>query len=653
MKMNRTTISVSISLFSSLILGSMLTQQVKADPTDQQPTTAVSPTNGDTVQNKNVENNLDSKPANVAPPADKATITQATAEQAPIQNPVTPQAEDDSENQTVTIECVDTEGNKLQTNPSTITEYNGSQIITGTIIDDFSNIAPDISGYTYTKNAQPFTVTSSNNVIKLIYTNDSLNYLAVNYTDTGTGADDEKGNIVYTDHLLGNNGDTVNIKDINGLDSHYEMSNSSNTGTYTIKSDKKSLPIYVDPAPYHGSVVQTTKSKIILNNNFTLKRGAQPIYSKIKLFSNDVANVDNLVASVVIGPVNVNQSWDSKRLVQAADSVPDLIKQLVPGPISDSQTGATEILTITYKSDIPAPANDKKVTATYQTSDGTSVGKPITLNNPTVSDGSDGSDVEASDLLTKSLPAGYEFVNADDPYTIDSVTDNNVALISKIQKTPQKPVTTGNSGNSNNNSGSSNHDTGEVTGIEENISTHPNLTAINVYDDNGNLTDETVAPNTDFSTDEKLQLDGKTYYRIAQNKWINADDIYIYYTDPTYVRTYFDSAKELVNSQDKTVSDRELATGSNWYSDRYTYLNDQKYYRVATNELVSAKDAFEYQPIDQIVQPNDNARLFDDRGNFVKAAPKVSLKTDKIATINGIKMYRVATNEWLPVNDVK
>jgi len=50
MKMNRTTISVSISLFSSLILGSMLTQQVKADPTDQQPTT-LADNNNNTIVN--------------------------------------------------------------------------------------------------------------------------------------------------------------------------------------------------------------------------------------------------------------------------------------------------------------------------------------------------------------------------------------------------------------------------------------------------------------------------------------------------------------------------------------------------------------------------------------------------------------------------
>jgi len=653
MKMNRTTISVSISLFSSLILGSMLTQQVKADPTDQQPTTAVSPTNGDTVQNKNVEGTSDSKPASVASQTNN-TITQASAVQATTQNPVTPQAEDDSENISITFEYVDTEGKELLPAQS-ITTYQDDQLYLYETIEDPSSFAPTIPGYTYAQNTQPITVTSSNNIVKLIYTNDSLNYLAVNYTDTGkgTGADTglppENDKIVYTDYLLGNSGDTVNIKDINDLNSHYEMSNSSNTGTYTIKSDKESLPIYVDPAPFHGSVVQTTKSKIILNNNFTLKRGAQPIYSKIKLFSYDVNKVENLVTSSVTGSVNFNKLWDSTALAQATNNFEidllDLIKVYVSTTISEDQTGATATFAITYKPNIPD--NDKTVTATYQTADGTSVGEPITLTNTT------GSDIEASDLLTQSLPTGYEFINTDDPYTIDSVTDDNVALISKIQKTPQKPVTPGNSGNSSNNSGSSDHDTGEVTGIEENISTHPNLTAINVYDDNGNLTDETVAPNTDFSTDEKLQLDGKTYYRIAQNKWVNADDIYIHYTDPTYVRTYNDSAKELVNSQDKTVSDRELAAGSNWYSDRYTYLNDQKYYRVATNELVSAKDAFEYQPINQVVQPSDNARLFDDRGNFVKSAPKVSLKTDKIATINGIKMYRVATNEWLPVNEVK
>lgn len=163
----------------------------------------------------------------------------------------------------------------------------------------------------------------------------------------------------------------------------------------------------------------------------------------------------------------------------------------------------------------------------------------------------------------------------------------------------------------------------------------------------------TVGPNTNWFTDELLRLNGKIYYRIATNQWVSASDIYIYYANPDYIQTYSDSDKQILTSQNKTIQNRILSAGSDWYSDRYAYFNDQKYYRVATNEWISADDAFEYQKIDQVINTQNNIQLFDDCGNAVRTISSLSLKTDKVATINGSKMYRVATNEWVKASNLK
>jgi len=542
-------------------------------------------------------------------------------------------------NQSITLQHIDDQGNKIPGSTDTII----NTYKTGDIIADPSTLAPieKFDGYKYFRTTQNYKV-STDNTIQLIYTNDDVDYLTVNYKDKDTGK------TIYTDYARINDGTSATIQDISAIDgySNYKMSDSNNVNTYAITSDNKNLPVNIDiqqRGPLNVSLIQHTNSNINLTSRLITDYGKKTNFDTLKYLDDHLESV-----SIVTGSINGQPNPSAK--VYSDDPAKDLSLYTIPYLLNtsfgipvvatSSLSDSNLTLNIIYK---PNVVNDNKpITVSYQTPDGTKVG-PITLTNTSTDS------VDAGTLITSSLPAGYEFVDPDNLYTISSVDGSSIELVSQVKKVGGS----NNTGNSNNDSGSSDHDTGEITGIEENISTHPNLTTTNVYDDDGNLTDESVNSNTDFSTDEKLQLDGKTYYRIAQNKWLNADDIYIYYTDSTYVRTYIDSAKELVNSQDKTVSDRELAAGSNWHSDRYTYLNDQKYYRVATNELVSAKDAFEYQPIYQVVQPNNNARLFDDRGNFVKFAPKVSLRTDKVATINGFKMYRVATNEWLPVTDVK
>ncbi|WP_338233167.1 BspA family leucine-rich repeat surface protein [Companilactobacillus muriivasis] len=135
----------------------------------------------------------------------------------------------------------------------------------------------------------------------------------------------------------------------------------------------------------------------------------------------------------------------------------------------------------------------------------------------------------------------------------------------------------------------------EVKGIEEKIGTHNNNPDVQLYDDNGNIVkDRKLAPSSDWYTDNFMTLKGVKYYRVATDLWAKADDVYIYYPSTANVLVNKGSIARLVTSQGKDVTDRALRGGSGWYTDRYIYINGEKYYRVATNEFVSVDKVQEY-----------------------------------------------------------
>ncbi|KRM17147.1 hypothetical protein FD31_GL000392 [Companilactobacillus nantensis DSM 16982] len=148
--------------------------------------------------------------------------------------------------------------------------------------------------------------------------------------------------------------------------------------------------------------------------------------------------------------------------------------------------------------------------------------------------------------------------------------------------------------NANSSSGSSSTNR-EIEGIEERVSTYAEKPEVQLYDDNGSiLTDRKLSPNSDWYTDESMQLNKDKYYRVATNQWAKANDVYLYYPSASKVRVNAGTTATLVTDEGETVTDRALQPLSNWYTDKYIYINDVKYYRVATNEFVSANQVAEY-----------------------------------------------------------
>ncbi|MFC6177430.1 BspA family leucine-rich repeat surface protein [Companilactobacillus huachuanensis] len=135
----------------------------------------------------------------------------------------------------------------------------------------------------------------------------------------------------------------------------------------------------------------------------------------------------------------------------------------------------------------------------------------------------------------------------------------------------------------------------EIEGLEETVATYAEKSDVQLYDDNGGMVDDRkLGPDSYWYTDEAMTLDGTKYYRVATNQWAKANDVYLYYQNTSKVRVNSGTLGQLVTDTGKVVTDRLLQPLSNWYTDKYIYLNNVKYYRVATNEFISADQLTEY-----------------------------------------------------------
>ncbi|WP_201780908.1 beta strand repeat-containing protein, partial [Companilactobacillus bobalius] len=112
-----------------------------------------------------------------------------------------------------------------------------------------------------------------------------------------------------------------------------------------------------------------------------------------------------------------------------------------------------------------------------------------------------------------------------------------------------------------------------------------------VYDAKGQLVENYVLnANSNWKADSIAYINGDKYYRVATNKFVKADDVYVYTPAKLVVTTHADSAKNVYNDKGQLVKERTLGASSNWLVDATTYINGVKYYRVATDEFVKADD---------------------------------------------------------------
>lgn len=137
--------------------------------------------------------------------------------------------------------------------------------------------------------------------------------------------------------------------------------------------------------------------------------------------------------------------------------------------------------------------------------------------------------------------------------------------------------------------------------------------------------------------------------KILVRKTNDNDDLGLVATYPTSgaVKVY-DIKGEFLNV--------ELAQASNWVTDQLKTINGLQYYRVATNKYIRTNTVYKYVPFSDVVITSKETPVYDSKGkvNAEKVLAKnTSWYTDRIAKINGTKMYRVATDMWVKADDIQ
>jgi len=156
----------------------------------------------------------------------------------------------------------------------------------------------------------------------------------------------------------------------------------------------------------------------------------------------------------------------------------------------------------------------------------------------------------------------------------------------------------GNSNNNNDNNNDNNEDKtpGEtvVADKKQTLGTFANGSVVKLYDNNGKeVTSHALAQNTAWQSDKTMTLNDELYYRVSSTEWVKASDVYTYTAHQSRVKVRPNTIAKLVTADNKPVS-RGLMESSGWITDLYIMINNEKYYRVSTNEFVSAADVGEY-----------------------------------------------------------
>ena len=145
-----------------------------------------------------------------------------------------------------------------------------------------------------------------------------------------------------------------------------------------------------------------------------------------------------------------------------------------------------------------------------------------------------------------------------------------------------------------------------ITPFKSTVETKSDSAFIPLYTSTGKSALRGLAAGTDWATNNKMILDGVTYYQVSTTEFVKASDVTVKGNVDTSTDTNTDTNTDAVASDKSTVTtknvaftplytkdgkvigDRGLGANSPWHSDLMITVNGVKMYRVATNEWVKA-----------------------------------------------------------------
>ncbi|MCH4009213.1 SLAP domain-containing protein [Companilactobacillus sp.] len=128
----------------------------------------------------------------------------------------------------------------------------------------------------------------------------------------------------------------------------------------------------------------------------------------------------------------------------------------------------------------------------------------------------------------------------------------------------------------------------QLTEISGQIITHGMGDRTQLYDQNGQLIDEYLAPHSDWKVDQRAIINGEIHYRVSTNGWLKASESLRY--DPvSQIVTTGDKVVTVYDSQGNATK-RSLAANTSWKADKVATINGKTFYRVSINEWIAADE---------------------------------------------------------------
>ena len=144
-----------------------------------------------------------------------------------------------------------------------------------------------------------------------------------------------------------------------------------------------------------------------------------------------------------------------------------------------------------------------------------------------------------------------------------------------------------------------------ITPFKSVVTTNSDTAFTQLYTVKGGKATRALVAGTDWQTNNQMTLDGVKYYQVSTTEWVKADDVAIKSTDNdntntdntdvqkadrTKVTTKNIAITNLYTQDGDVVASRGLGRNSSWLTDKMVTTNGVKMYRVATNEWIRASD---------------------------------------------------------------
>jgi len=136
--------------------------------------------------------------------------------------------------------------------------------------------------------------------------------------------------------------------------------------------------------------------------------------------------------------------------------------------------------------------------------------------------------------------------------------------------------------------------TGNITPVKGVVTTNNQIAYL--YQENGSeIENRALAPNSPWVTDQKLVLNGTTYYRVATNEYTNGNSVVLTYGNDAdgEVRVNQNGAANYSRSEQGFYNNGQQGFGGNttWKYNRTDNVDGLTYYQIANNIWVNSNDA--------------------------------------------------------------